>query len=71
MNTYYVNFEETLLLYFLDKYKFRRQAELKLVEVLASLKYYWEMWPRAKVFSLLNNLIKPIIPDINVAKGSP
>jgi hypothetical protein len=39
----------------------RRQAELKLLEMLASLKYYWEMWPRAKTFAVMNNLIKPII----------
>jgi hypothetical protein len=68
-NNFYVNLEEMLLLYFLDKCKLRRIAEQKLLEMLASLKYYWEMWPRAKTFALMTNLIKPIIQDVNIAKG--
>jgi len=71
VNNYYVNFEESLLLFFLEKHKYRKTAELKLLEMLCSLKYYWEMWPRAKTFAVLTNLIKPIIQDINVAKGAP
>jgi len=41
------------------------------MEMLTSLKYYWEMWPRAKTFALLTNLIKPIIVDVNIAKNQP
>jgi hypothetical protein len=40
-----------------------------MMEMLTSLKYYWEMWPRAKTFALLTNLIKPIIVDVNIAKN--
>lgn len=70
-NTFYMNLDEYVMIYFLDKYKFRSLAELKLLEMLASLKYYWEMWPRAKTFALLTNFIRPILQDVNIAKNQP
>lgn len=51
VNTTYLSFEEYLLIYFLDKSKLRRLAELKMIELLTSLKYYVDIWPRAKNFA--------------------
>ena len=56
-----MNLDEYILLFFIDQYKVRRQAEYKLIEMLASLKYYWDLWPRARTFGLLTSFIKPVI----------
>lgn len=58
VNNTYVNMEEYILLYFLDKHKLRRLAEIKLIELLTSLKYYVDVWPRAKTFAYLLNMMK-------------
>lgn len=71
INTFYMNLDEYIMIYFLDKYKFRSDAELKILEMLASLKYYWDLWPRAKTFALLTNFITPILRDVNITKGNP
>ena len=60
INTTAVNLEEYILLYFLDKFKLRRLAEVKIIETLTSLKYYLEIWPRAKLFATLLNLLKTV-----------
>jgi hypothetical protein len=70
-NNYYMNFDEYLLLFFLDRYKYRNQAEYKILETLISLKYYWDMWPRARMFALLTGFLKPTLMDVNHAKGNP
>jgi hypothetical protein len=46
----YLKMDEYLLIYFLEKNKGRQQTEKALVEFLASLKYYWEKWNRAKLY---------------------
>jgi hypothetical protein len=60
-NNFYMNLDEYILIYYLDKYKYRNQAEFKLMEMLVSLKYYWDMWPRARTFGLLTSFLKPMI----------
>ena len=55
-----MSLEEYILIYFLGKHKLRRLAELKLIECLTSLKYYVEIWPRAKSFAYLLNMLKPV-----------
>ena len=69
INNFYVNIEEYIMLYYLDKYKLRNKAEFKLIEMLASLKYYWDLWPRARTFALLTSFVKPYIQDVNIAKN--
>eukprot|EP00347_Sterkiella_histriomuscorum_P013232 403365504 len=59
INTSYLSFEEYILIFFLDKYKLRRLSELKLIETLTSLKYYLDIWPRAKCFAQLLNIVRP------------
>lgn len=59
INSSYLCFEEYVLIFFLDKYKLRRLAEVKLIEMLTSLKYYVDIWPRAKSFAQLLNIVKP------------
>jgi hypothetical protein len=66
-----MNFDEYILLFFLDRYKYRNQAEYKILEMLISLKYYWDMWPRARTFALLAGFLKPTLVDVNHAKGYP
>lgn len=39
--------------------------------MLASLKYYWDLWPRARTFALLTSFLRPTIQDVNYAKGQP
>ena len=51
INTSYVALEEYLIIFFMDKFKLRRLAEVKLIETLTSLKYYLEVWPRAKTLA--------------------
>jgi hypothetical protein len=41
------------------------------MEMLVSLKYYWDMWPRARTFGLLASFLKPMIQDVNIAKNQP
>ena len=51
--------DELLIIYFLYKHQCRLMVERKLVEFLASLKYYSERMLRAKTFSLLVGFYKP------------
>ena len=41
------------------------------MEMLASLQYYWDLWPRARTFAILTNCLKPLIQDVNIAKNQP
>jgi len=58
INTNYIPLEEFVLLYFLNKCKLRRLAEIKVIELLTSLKYYLAIWPRAKTFAQLSGFLK-------------
>ena len=53
VNTTYLTLEEHLIIFFMQRYRTRQTAEKKLVEFLASLKYYSEIWQRAKMYSIL------------------
>lgn len=39
--------------------------------MLASLKYYWDIWPRARTFALMTSFLKPMIQDVHISKGLP
>lgn len=45
--------EEFILLFFLKKFKLRRNAEIRLMEFLVSIRYYMKTYSRAITFSLL------------------
>ena len=51
INNSYMTLDEHLVVYMLHKHKTRFAAERALVHFLASLKYYIDSWPRAKVYS--------------------
>ena len=57
LNTSYLTFEEYLLIFFLQTYKLRRLAEIKLIEFLTSLRHYVKKWPRARIFAHLMGII--------------
>lgn len=42
---------EHILLFFVDKYRTRRKAEVGLVDALINTRYYYEYWQRAKTFA--------------------
>ena len=54
VNCNYVALNEHLIIYFVDKYRNRKKAEEKIVDLLINLRYYYEYWQRAKLFA--NNL---------------
>lgn len=56
VNTAYVTMIEHLLLFMVETTKSRPEAELKLLEYLASLKYYADKWPRAKFYAQMCGL---------------
>lgn len=53
-----IPFEEFIILYFVRKTTHLRLAGLKLLEFIASLRYYAERWKRAYICSILCNLIR-------------
>jgi len=53
INNTYISLDEHLVLYFLEKYKTRTNTQKQLTEFLASLKYYIDIWQRAKMFAQL------------------
>ena len=55
INTF-IPFDEFLIIHFLEKYKLRRIAEIKLFEFLVSLKYYQKDYQRARVLAHLCNI---------------
>ena len=67
INISYLSLEEYLIIYFLQQYKFRRVAEEKLSEFIVSLKYYTNIWPRAKIFSKLAGMLQH---SESIEKGS-
>jgi hypothetical protein len=42
---------EHILLYVVETTRCRQDAEVKLLEFLASLRYYLDKWPRAKYYA--------------------
>lgn len=58
INSNYIPLEEFVLIYFLNKCKLRRLAEIKVIELLTSLKYYLAIWPRAKTFAQLTGFLR-------------
>lgn len=58
INTNYLSLDEYVLVYHLKQHKLRRPAEIKMIEFIASLKYYVKIWPRAKTFANLLGLLQ-------------
>ena len=48
INTTYMGMNEHLIIFFMWKYKMRPQVEKRIIEFLASLKYFVDHWLRAK-----------------------
>jgi hypothetical protein len=44
INNTYMGLDEHLVIFFLSKYRTRQVAEQRLIEFLASLKYYADVW---------------------------
>jgi hypothetical protein len=51
VNSNYVPMNEHVILYFVDKYRVRRKAEVGLLDLLINTRYYYEFWQRAKTFA--------------------
>ena len=56
----YIPLEEFTCLYFLKTYNLRRLAESKLMEFVASLKFFSRTWSRANIFSRLCCMMSPL-----------
>lgn len=41
------SFDEFFVLYFIKKHNIRRLAEIKMLELIISIKYYTKFWPKA------------------------
>lgn len=50
-NTSYCALNEHLIMFFVEKYDKRHKAEEKIVDVLINLRYWYDQWPRAKLFA--------------------
>ena len=57
VNTTYLGLDEHLLCYFMMTYGERRLVEKQLIEFLASLKYYADHFPRAKLYAVLGGFL--------------
>ena len=53
-----MSFDEFLIFFFLTKFKMRRLAEVKLLELIISLKYYAKFWVKAETFCCLLDIMK-------------
>jgi len=67
-NTNYTPLEEYLIIYFLDHHKSRKMTEYKLVEFIISLRYYVDIWLRAKLMAQLLGFLRPSKDDIKSLK---
>lgn len=53
INNSYMSMEEHLIIFFTQKYRTRHQIERRIIEFLASLKYFVDFWQRAKQYATL------------------
>lgn len=51
-------FDQFVVYFFLQKYRIRRLAEVKLLEFIISLKYYCRYWPKAQLFCQLMDVMR-------------
>ena len=58
INTTYLGMNEHLILFFTNKYKVRPQVEKRIIEFLASLKYFVDHWQRAKQYASLTGFLQ-------------
>lgn len=57
INNTYMSMEEHLIVFFTMRYRQRQQVERRIIEFLASLKYFVDYWQRAKQYALLVGLL--------------
>ena len=50
-NTSYCALNEHLIMFFVEECSQRSKAEEKIVDLLINLRYYYELWPRAKTYA--------------------
>lgn len=53
INNTYMSMEEHMICFFALKYRLRHQIERRIIEFLASLKYFVDFWQRAKQYANL------------------
>lgn len=58
INTNYMGLDEHLICFFLNKYQTRQIVEKKIIEFLASLKYFVDHWGRAKQYANLAGFLQ-------------
>ena len=51
VNTSHCSMNEHFLMYFVDLYRKRDLAELKIVDFIINLRYYYDNWQRARIFA--------------------
>ena len=51
-NTNYCALNEHLLIFYVDKYRIRKKAEEKLVDLIINLRYHYDEHTRAKTFAM-------------------
>ena len=57
-NTTYCTLSEHIITFFIDQYPKRKKAEEKIVDLLINLRYYYDIWNRAKLFAWNCELIQ-------------
>ena len=50
-NSSYCALNEHMIMYFVDEYKHRARAEEKIVDLLINLRYWYDIWPRARTYA--------------------
>ena len=53
VNNSYMGLDEHLICFFVQRYRTRDKIEKRIIEFLASLKYYMDYWLRAKQYATL------------------
>ena len=51
VNTNYCSLNEHMLVFFMDQTRSRVKAEEEIVNLLINLRYYFDNWQRAKIFT--------------------
>ena len=59
-NSSYCALNEHMIMYFVDEYKIRARAEEKIVDLLINLRYWYDIWPRARTYAQNCELVHPI-----------
>ena len=58
VNNSFMGMDEHLVCFFVQKYRLRDKIERRIIEFLASLKYYMDYWLRAKQYATLAGFLQ-------------